>query len=110
MTKLKTIFILISWFVPAGAAGSSAPPPPPATVREMDVHELADILIAAASPAGPQQLDSTMDAQQPLWQLLDVREVNEYNIAKLPGFTLLPTSAFSEWAPQVTASPAQLAY
>ena len=82
-------------FVFAGAAGT-----PAAMVREMDVHELADILIAVASPSGPQQLDSTMDSQKPLWQLLDVREVNEYNIAKLPGFTLLPTSAFSEWAPQ----------
>lgn len=34
-------------------------------------------------------------------QLIDVREPEEWAIAHLPHFTLLPLSAFPQWSPQI---------
>lgn len=58
------------------------------TVGHISVQELSEVL------ANPVQLEDV--------QLVDVREPHEYEIARLPGFKLMPLSQFEEWSTKLT--------
>lgn len=71
-------------------AGPGTAPGAP-VVGSITVQEVAELLDAAAVDA------SVLNT----YQLIDVREPWEAELASLPSFTLLPLSAFEEWAPQI---------
>jgi len=56
------------------------------------VHELSELLASATTDA------SLLED----YQLIDVREPWEADIASLPGFQLLPLSRFEEWGPNLS--------
>ncbi len=79
-----TLTRLVDYEVPCGPAslpGRQPGPSIPSAVPENDIPE-----------ATVEELKAALDAPQPSVQLLDVREPDEFQIARIPGARLLPLS------------------
>lgn len=72
-----------------------------AVVKHMSVQQLAEVLEVAALAVSDGVADQGVGEE---WQLLDVREEEEFQIARLPGFRLLPLSRSAEWAADISTT------